>query len=70
MVQRGHRFSENTEVALITKDGKRVDLLIAATPRRCDVASEIVGTIVVAQDVTQTRQARTAGEIYFLFCFY
>ena len=66
-MQRGPRFSD-TEVALIAKDGKRVDMLLAATPRRCDVASEIVGTIVVGQDITQARQARTAGEI-FLFSF-
>jgi PAS domain S-box-containing protein len=59
-VQKGKSVS-NLEMTLQTKDGRHVDLLLNATPRRCAVASEVVGTLCFGQDITERKNADNAA---------
>ncbi|CAK0869933.1 unnamed protein product [Prorocentrum cordatum] len=46
----------NFEVPLITKDGKRVDMLLNATAR-LDANGSVTGVVMVGQDITRLREA-------------
>jgi PAS domain S-box-containing protein len=47
--------TSNFEFPLYTKDGKRVELLLNATPRR-DASGNIVGVVSVGQDITHLKE--------------
>jgi PAS domain S-box-containing protein len=47
--------TSNFEFPLYTKDGKRVELLLNATPRR-DASGNIVGVVGVGQDITHLKE--------------
>merc|ERR550532_333670 len=43
--------TSNYEVPLVTKDGRHIDLVLNAAPRR-DLHGDIVGVVCIGQDVT------------------
>jgi len=47
--------TSNFEFPLYTKDGKRVELLLNATPRR-DASGNIIGVVSVGQDITHLKE--------------
>ena len=62
--------TDNYQLPLFTKDGKRVELLLNAATR-CDAAGAIVGVVGVGQDITAIKQsqaelARVANDLTLL----
>ncbi len=49
------KVTSNFEFPLYTKDGKRVELLVSATPRR-DASGNIIGVVSVGQDITDLKE--------------
>ncbi|CAK0900951.1 unnamed protein product, partial [Prorocentrum cordatum] len=52
----------NFEFPLMTKDNKRIDVLLNATPRR-DITGMVTGVVGVGQDITNMRAALTESRI-------
>jgi len=55
--------TSNYEVPLVTKDGRHLDLVLNAAPRR-DLCGEIVGVVCIGQDVTFLRRATKEFGLY------